>query len=184
MKTLIKAGLLSLAFTLLYGVRGSFAQTRTPVDGLVARIAPDYADKIEFETIPAANGFDVFELESDGQKLVIRGNNYNSMATGLNHYLKYYCHSFVSWYKDDAIAYPPDMPVVPQKVRKTARVKKRFFLNYCTFSYTMPWWKWQDWERLIDWMALNGINMPLAITGQEAIWLKVWKQYGLKDEEI
>ncbi|MEI3155517.1 MAG: alpha-N-acetylglucosaminidase TIM-barrel domain-containing protein [Odoribacter sp.] len=53
---------------------------------------------------------------------------------------------------------------------------KRFFLNYCTFGYTMAWWQWRDWERFIDWMALNGVNMPLAITGQEAIWLKVWKK--------
>ena len=48
----------------------------------------------------------------------------------------------------------------------------------------MVWWKWEDWERLIDWMALHGVNMPLAITGQEAVWQKVWKKYGLTDDEI
>lgn len=29
--------------------------------------------------------------------------------------------------------------------------------------------------REIDWMALQGINLPLAFTGQEAIWQKVFK---------
>ena len=48
----------------------------------------------------------------------------------------------------------------------------------------MPWWTWKDWERLIDWMALNGINMPLAITGQESVWYRVWTKLGLTDEEI
>jgi alpha-N-acetylglucosaminidase len=48
----------------------------------------------------------------------------------------------------------------------------------------MPWWKWPQWERFIDWMALNGINMPLAITGQEAVWYEVWKEFGMSDEEI
>ena len=48
----------------------------------------------------------------------------------------------------------------------------------------MPYWKWKDWERLIDWMALNGVNTPLAITGQEAIWYDVRKEMGLKDQEI
>jgi len=43
------------------------------------------------------------------------------------------------------------------------------FLNYCTFGYAMLWWRWDDWERFIDWMALNGINMPLAIAEQEAV---------------
>lgn len=56
-----------------------------------------------------------------------------------------------------------------------AKVDNRFFLNYCTYGYSMPFWKWKDWERFIDWMALNGVNMPLAITGQEMVWYKVWK---------
>lgn len=29
----------------------------------------------------------------------------------------------------------------------------------------MAWWDWGRWEREIDWMALNGINLPLALTG-------------------
>jgi len=54
-------------------------------------------------------------------------------------------------------------------VRQEYRFDKRFFLNYCTFSYAILWWRWDDWERFIDWMALNGINMPLAIAEQEAV---------------
>lgn len=30
----------------------------------------------------------------------------------------------------------------------------------------MVWWQWRDWERLIDWMALNGVTLPLAITAR------------------
>jgi alpha-N-acetylglucosaminidase len=37
------------------------------------------------------------------------------------------------------------------------------------------WWKWDQWEKEIDWMALQGINLPLAFTGQEAIWQKVFQ---------
>lgn len=48
----------------------------------------------------------------------------------------------------------------------------------------MAFWDWDDWQRFIDSMALNGINMPLAITGQEAVWYKVWKDIGLKDQDI
>ncbi|RZJ82289.1 MAG: alpha-N-acetylglucosaminidase, partial [Chryseobacterium sp.] len=130
------------------------------------------------------NEKDYFDLESKNGKLIIRGNSYNSMAYGLNHYLKYYCNTSVSWYKDDKINLPKSMPELTTRVTQEARVQNRFFLNYCTFGYTMPWWDWQDWEHLIDWMALNGINMPLSITGQEAIWYKVWSQMGLSDLEI
>ena len=43
----------------------------------------------------------------------------------------------------------------------------------------MAWWDWPQWERMIDWMALHGINMPLAVTGQEAVWQKVYRDLGL-----
>lgn len=106
------------------------------------------------------------------------------MAVGLNYYLKHYCHTHVSWYASDSIVMPKELPMVNESVSRQAKCDNRFFLNYCTFGYTMPYWKWQDWERLIDWMALNGVTMPLAITGQESIWYKVWTEMGLSDEEV
>jgi alpha-N-acetylglucosaminidase len=33
-------------------------------------------------------------------------------------------------------------------------------------------------------MALHGINMPLAMIGQEAVWQKVWKAMGLTDNDL
>lgn len=33
-------------------------------------------------------------------------------------------------------------------------------------------------------MALNGINLPLASVGQEAIWIKVFYELGLSIQEI
>lgn len=151
---------------------------------LVERLLPAVSDCFIFQEIADDAGKDVFEIESVDGKICIRGNSANSMAVGLNYYLKYYCHTTVSWYADDPVELPAELPSVNQKVRVKARMDKRFFLNYCTFGYTMAWWQWRDWERLIDWMALNGVNMPLAITGQEAIWLRVWKKLGLDEKDI
>lgn len=157
---------------------------KLPIENLVERLIPAYAGQFVFESISVADSTDYYEIESQKDKIVIRGNNSNSMAVALNHYLKNYCHVTVSWYAADTVQMPATLPVVPEKIAVKARCKDRFFLNYCTFGYTMPWWQWKDWERLIDWMALNGVNMPLAITGQEAVWYKVWKKLGLTDEEI
>ena len=153
-----------------------------PIVKLLLRIAPNHIENIEFKKVESDN--DSFEIESKENRIIIGGNNYNSMAVGLNHYLKYYCHTYVSWSVNDKINLPEVLPQLPKKVSKSARVKNRFFLNYCTFGYTMPWWHWKEWEHFIDWMALNGINLPLAITGQEAIWYEVWEEYGLTDTEI
>ncbi|MEN8227394.1 MAG: alpha-N-acetylglucosaminidase [Bacteroidota bacterium] len=171
---------------LIFLVAGCSSQNEEcAVNGLVERIAPQFAGEILFDQMESPSGKDLFELQStEGGKILIRGNNQNSMAVGLNHYLRYYCHTSVSWFADQAVELPELLPPVPEKVRKEARVDRRFFLNYCTFSYTTPWWEWRDWERLIDWMALNGINTTLAITGQESIWYKVWMDFGLTDEQI
>lgn len=156
-----------------------------PIDLLVKRLLPTAKDVFVFNRLDSPDSQkDVFQIESSNGKIVISGDNYISMAVGLNYYLKNYCHTYISWYAADKIKFPEKFPVVPNKIQKTAKVNNRFFLNYCTFGYTMPWWKWNDWERFIDWMALNGVNLPLAITGQESIWYEVWKEYGMSDEQI
>ena len=148
--------------------------------GLVNRVAPEYSKHIVLQRIN--DTIDCFEIETMGKDLVIRGNNANSMAVGLNHYLKYYCKAQYSWFETEKLEIPANMPQVDKIVRLNARVPDRFFLNYCTFGYTMPWWNWSQWEHFIDWMALNGINLPLAITGQESVWYEVWRDFGLTDE--
>jgi alpha-N-acetylglucosaminidase len=131
------------------------------------------------------DGSDYFELVSlEGGKISVVANSANSMAVALNHYLRYYCKTSVSWYVCEKVQLPDNLPAVNEKVVVNSVCKNRFFLNYCTFGYTMPWWQWPDWERFIDWMALNGVNMPLAITGQESVWYKVWKKLGLNDSQI
>lgn len=150
---------------------------------LTERIVPEWKNNFVFEYEAVNSDLDFFEIETKGEKIKISGNNNTALAAGLNYYLKYCCETSVSWY-NVPVELPSVMPKVPNKIRKDANFEYRFFLNYCTFGYTMPWWKWSDWERLIDWMALNGVNMPLAITGQEAIWYNVWKKIGLSDKQI
>ena len=150
---------------------------------LAHRLLGKVANKIEFR-LSENDSTDVFRLSSEDSRIVIEGNNANSMAVGLNHYLKYYCLVNVGWFSWDKIDVPKKLPPVATPVEIRARVEDRFFLNYCTYGYTMPWWQWKEWEHFIDWMALQGINLPLAITGQEAIWYKIWTEMGLTDEEV
>jgi len=169
--------LLSLSFC-------SFTTDEEVSKRLAQRVVPSYANSIVFRQTSTANKEDVFSIYSQAGKLTIEGNNANSMATGLNYYLKYYCQTTVTWFVNDKTVVPQKMPVIKDKVTIHAKVKDRFFLNYCTFGYSMSWWGWSEWEHLIDWMALNGVNMALATTGQEAVWKAVWKDMGLTDQEI
>ncbi|MBO4504327.1 MAG: alpha-N-acetylglucosaminidase [Bacteroidales bacterium] len=175
----MKKTILTMAFILSLALLSG--QSR-PIDGLATRILGDKSTKFEF--VYQSDTADYFVLSQHGDKVRIVGNNDNSLAMGLNHYLKYYAKTHVSWSLREPVELPDLLPPVDAPVRREALVKDRFFLNYCTYGYTMPWWNWEMWERFIDWMALNGINMPLAITGQEAVWYEVWREFGLTDAEV
>lgn len=60
----------------------------------------------------------------------------------------------------------------------------RYYQNVCTTSYSFVWWNWNQWEKHIDWMALNSFNLVLAFNGQEAIWTKVFLKLNLTQEDI
>ena len=173
-------GVMSVWLVALCGTGQDMEQARS----LASRLSPSLSRQVEFKLIESAQGKDVFTLESREDKVVICGNNANSMAVGLNRYLNRYCKVTVSWYADVPISLPDVLPDVPAPERVTARVPQRFFLNYCTWGYTMPFWGWKQWEHFIDWMALNGVNLPLAITGQEAVWYNVWTSLGMSDEQV
>ena len=162
----------------------SFAQlNKEAVNAFLKRIVQDKAASFVVEYIPAQNGKDVFELESKKGKIILRGSNGLSVASALNYYLKSYCNTIITW-NDDSISLPASLPVVKTKVHKTTPYQYRYYLNYCTFNYSMSWWNWERWQKEIDWMALNGINMPLAITGEEAIWQQVYKTMGFTDAAL
>jgi len=150
---------------------------------LLERLLPEYTGRFVFEIIPPVNGRDVFEIAGSDDKIVIRGNTGVAMATGLNWYLKHYCHRHVSWYANE-LELPDPLPEVVPEVRRISWARYRYFLNYCCFGYSLPWYDWTQWERLIDWMALNGINMPLSVTGQEAVWQAVCRRLGISQEQI
>jgi alpha-N-acetylglucosaminidase len=158
-------------------------QNKAAVDAFVRRIVKDRAAAFRTEFIGSENGKDVFELETAGGKTVLRGSNGLSIASALNYYLRHYCHCLLSW-NGSNLSLPAALPVVEQKIRKVTPYRYRYYLNYCTFNYSMAWWNWERWQQEIDWMALNGINMPLALTGEEAIWQEVYKSMGFTDKEL
>jgi alpha-N-acetylglucosaminidase len=152
--------------------------TASAARALIARVIPEAAAHFAVEVIPAENGNDVFEIQQQAGKIILRGSTGVAVASALNHYLEKYCNASVSL-RGSQLELPEPLPGVPEKIRITTPFRYRYCLNYCCFSYSLAWYDWPQWERLIDWMALHGVNMPLAITGQEAVWLAVARRFGL-----
>lgn len=153
----------------------------TPIEGLLERIDKGSSKKFVIEH--KKSEIDFFELDQKGDKVVIRGNNYVNIACGLNWYLKYHVGIHLCWNNMQA-KLPEVLPKVKKKERYETEMKYRYDFNYCTFSYTMAFWDWKRWEKEIDWMALHGINLPLAMVGTDGVWYNVLKKLGYTKDEI
>ena len=127
-------------------------------------------------------GKDTFTIRKHSlEQIEILGTSGVAAAWGLHYYLKNYCNVHVSW-EGNQLELPTTLPDV--RVNVTSNDRFRYYQNVCTTGYTSAWWQWDHWEKSIDWMALNGINLALAFTGQEAIWERVYLDLNLTREEI
>lgn len=157
------------------------AHAASPVQGLLERIDKGASRKFVIEQVKSETDF--FELDQKGNKVVVRCNNPVSIATGVNWYLKYYAGIHLSW--NGMTARLPDiLPPVPKKEHHETNLAHRYDFNYCTFSYTMAFWDWERWEQEIDWMALHGINLPLAMVGIDVVWYNMLEKLGYSKDEI
>ncbi|OHB79653.1 MAG: hypothetical protein A2W31_10895 [Planctomycetes bacterium RBG_16_64_10] len=82
--------LAAAAMTPALGTCEARAAERTPpavaARQLLERLLPAWADRFEFAVIEADAGRDVFEIEAQPNRVVIRGNSAVAMAAGLHWY--------------------------------------------------------------------------------------------------
>lgn len=175
---LIIALCLTFVFTIM-----SYSTNKTSIDLLLDRISKNTNTQIITETQNGNAGTDFFEIEGKDAKIIVKGNNEVSIATGINWYLKYNAGIHISW-NNLTQQLPKDLPIPNEKIRHETNQTIRYYLNYCTFSYSMAFWNWERWEKEIDWMALHGINMSLSITGNEVVWYNLLKRIGYTTNEV
>ena len=146
---------------------------------LVNRIGGEgTAEKFKFVLDPSMNSVnEVFEISGEDGIILIKGTTISAITTGIGWYLQNYAHINISWNslneKGEDVAYADLSGITAPTTtteRRTCDAKYRYFLNYCTFGYSMSTWTWKRWQQEIDWMALHGINMPLQIVGLEEVW--------------
>lgn len=166
----------------------TITQARAQLDkaaalALIKRVVPQRAASFTVEALPQEEAKDVFEITANNGKIVLKGNNGVAVASALYYYLTEYGHCQITW-NGSNLQLPAELPMPEKPVRKTTPYQYRYYLNYCTFNYSMSWWDWERWQKEIDWMALHGINMPLAVTGEEYTWYEVYKEMGFSDKDL
>lgn len=134
---------------------------------------------------------DVFEVEGNNGKIILRGSSGPALSAAVGHYFKYYLKCDIYWENGGGYqleTFPKasvDFPIPVDKERIVFMSKERYYQNTCTASYTFAWRDWTSYEQEIDWMAFNGINLPLAFTGQEFVWAALYRgQYGVSEKGL
>lgn len=149
---------------------------------LLARLLGERSNEFTLQAIGDEGGRPVYEVEARGGKMTISGSSAGAIARGAYDYLRNGCHCMVTW-SGARIELPARLPDFAAR-RVVCPYQFVQYYNCCAFGYSTPFWDWNQWQRELDWMALHGINMPLAMDGQEAIWQRLWKSYGLTDAEL
>jgi alpha-N-acetylglucosaminidase len=150
--------------------------------GVLQRQLGSRAAEFDLHLLPAVDGHEVYELSASGGRVTVAGSSGVSLCRGIYIYLREHCQAMIAW-SGRHLDLPARLPDVEHH-RVVCPYKFVQYLNPCTYGYTMAFWDWPRWERELDWMALHGITMPLALEGQEVIWNRVWLSLGLTEAEI
>ena len=150
------------------------------VRGLLRRRLPTHAEKFELrvDAPPTASPLQqsfVVGAGSAAGTVALAGSSGVALAGALNHYLKYDCGAQVNVWFTSQTALPPELPA-PTPANVTSPYTFQNYLNICAFGYSTPFWHWERWQDEVDWMALNGVLNPLAMVGQDALWLDTFVQ--------
>ena len=140
------------------------------------RLGAEFKDWFTFELEDADQ--DYFEISDVDGKIHIKGNKGVSLTSGLYYYLKYFCEVQITQQTDTVEFMPETIVPVNEAVYKATTFDVRYAYNYCTLSYTNAFYGEEDWLREIDWLALNGVNLVLDTTGQEAVWIEFLTSIG------
>lgn len=131
---------------------------------------------------PEDSGEDFFHISTQGTQVAVTGSDGVALACGVYYYLKNFCHVQLTQ-RGSHLKLPPVLPLPTGEIYKTTTLKLRYAYNYCTHSYTMPFWGEAEWQRELDFLAFHGVNLVLDITGEEKVWFTFFQKIGYTPEQ-
>lgn len=154
------------------------------LNGIVTRtVGNEYVNWFEFKEVPQIEeGKDFYRISNHNGKIKIEGTSGVAIASGLNYYYKYYCNVNITEVANQT-KMPEKLVPVENVIQKESPYKVRYAFNYCTLSYTFPYYDLEDWQHELDWLALNGANVVLDLAGQEAVWVLFLQELGYSFED-
>ncbi len=153
------------------------------VKGIIGRaIGENYIDQFDLR-LDRRLREDYFSVASLRGKIILTSNSGVGLASAFNCYLKEVCNCHISRFGKQ-VNLPNKLPQVNGKIDRKTECKYRYAYNYCTHSYSMAFWGKAEWQKEIDFLALNGVNLVLDILGMEEVYRRFLTKLGYRHREI
>ena len=127
--------------------------------------------------------------DAPGGRIAVSASSASELSAGIGHYFRDFCNFTIGWPRGGGsrLVLPsaggwPAIGAAP--VTRRRAVPYSHAGQVCTHSYSLAWYDWTAWQNYIDWMALSGINLFYAMTGQELIQWKVFTSLGVADADV
>jgi hypothetical protein len=155
------------------------------IGSLLQRVLPGHAGQFQLSLASTApTEPEKFQITGSPGRIHIAGSSQSSLLMGVHWYLKYVAGVSISWNGDCLERLPATLPAPSAPITRAAQVRHRFALNDTNDGYTGPSWTWHQWEKMIDVLALHGINEVLVYMGAEAVYQQTFEKFGYSPEEL
>ena len=167
---------------------GSVSAVAALLDRLSPGLSARFSLSIAARCAGVAVGVRCYSISSLGGEgpVVISGTSAAELAAGAGWFLREKANYSIGWPRGGGSrAGLPASASWPAAAAIAARAAPfSLATQVCTHSYSLVWNDWPAWQRFLDWMALSGVNLFYALTGQEEIQYGVFSQLGVADADI
>lgn len=153
----------------------------SPAAAAARRLLPRHWRQFDFR--PSAER-DTFRLSGSAGRITVLGDTPATRLTGLHWYLRHVARADINWAGEQTGLLPRRLPAVDGTVVRRANVPHRFALNDTNDGYTGAYADWSYWERELDVLALHGYNEVFVQVGADALYHRVFQEFGYGDEEL
>ncbi len=174
--------LILLFLAACHGMAATQQEQQAARDVITRFAGDDFACRVSTSSCPPSNGCPAYSWKVENGQLHLCASHGVALCKAFYDFTTSQGAGIASWSGNRFCAPAP----MPEGACGSAvsPVRHHQYFNVVTFGYSTPYWDWPRWEKEIDWMALHGIDMPLALVATEAISARVFRKLGLSDEEI
>ncbi|MGM1018333.1 MAG: alpha-N-acetylglucosaminidase TIM-barrel domain-containing protein [Actinomycetota bacterium] len=150
--------------------------------GVLERSIGDAADQVDLDFVRDEDADESYTISGTDGAISIEATSPSALTAGAGWYLKYVVRAAVNLGNPTPVV-PDVLPAPESPITNTGHEGYRFAMNDTNEGYTDPYLDWEGWQRLLDNLALHGVNQVFLSIGTDAIFAELLQEYGYSDAE-